>query len=591
MAETCLGIEQARQADCLSDLLLNSPKQWNDALMLSRRMADGQWQSLTRGEVQQRVLRVAGWLQAQGVNAGDRVGLLGHNCIEWLLADFAILRLGAVTVPAYFTDPPDSVQYVFNNAACCHVLVEPGEQQAKLEGLGIPATFLSGESGESLASVSMNADWDGKLDAPVPKSQDLATLIYTSGTTGRPKGVMLSHNNLLTDVVAGLGGVSVYPDDVFLSFLPVSHAFERLVGHFLAVASGSRIAYAEDVTTLMRDMPEVRPTVIISVPRLYEKIYAGVQEKLQQGPAVKRWLFEKAQALGSERFELSLHGKKLSGGKALGWKVLDHLVNAKLRQKMGGRLRLFISGGAALSPEIAHFLLAADITVLPGYGLTEASPVLAVNRLERTKPETVGPALPGVELKVAEDGELLARGPMIMQGYWQQPEDTAEVLKDDGWLHTGDIVEIDEEGFVRIVDRKKEIMVLSNGENVPPALVEMRLQIEVPSVIQAMLVGEGRPYVTALIVPDEVALAKSWSKHASQPLPADWRNDPGIHTWFQQCINQILSNLPSFMQVEIFRFVDEAWTQDNGMLTPTLKFKRRKILELHATDIDAMYAE
>jgi len=589
MAE-CLGIDLAKQSDCLSDLLLKSPKQWNDSAMLSCRIADGQWQSLTRGEVQKRVLRVAGWLQAQGVSAGDRVGVLGHNSIEWLLADFAILRLGAVTVPAYFTDPPGSVQYVFSNADCCHVLAEPGEQQAKLEGLDIPTTPLSG-AGDSLASISQDASWDGKLSAPAPEWKDLATLIYTSGTTGRPKGVMLTHGNLLTDVVAGLGGVPIFPEDVFLSFLPLSHGFERTVGHFLAVASGGRIAYAEDVTTLMRDMPEVKPTVMISVPRLYEKIYAGVQEKLRQGPAVKRWLFEKAQSLGAERFELSQHGKKLTGGKALGWKLLDHLVNTKLRQKMGGRLRLFISGGAALSPEIARFLLAADIIVLPGYGLTEASPVLTVNRQSKIKPETVGPALPGVEFSVAEDGELLARGPMIMQGYWQRPEDTAEVLGDDGWLHTGDIVEIDEDGFIRIVDRKKEIMVLSNGENVPPALVEMRLQLHIPSISQAMAVGEGRQHVTALIVPDEEALERLWEEHTNQPLPSDWRNDSGVHTWFQQCINQALSDLPSFMQVEGFRFVEEPWTQDNGMLTPTLKIKRRKILELHATDIDAMYAE
>lgn len=591
MAE-CPGIALARQAACLSDLLLKSPKQWDDTAMLSCRRSDGQWQSLTRAEVRQRVLRVSGWLHAQGVRPGDRIGVLGHNRIEWLLADFAILRLGAVTVPAYFTDPADSVQYIFNDAACCHILVEPGEQQAKLAGLDIPVTLLygplSGNTGPNLATVSRDSGWDGRPDIPAPGRQDLATLIYTSGTTGRPKGVMLTHNNLLTDIVAGLGGAPVYPDDVFLSFLPLSHAFERTVGHFLAVAGGSRIAYAGDVTTLMRDMPEVRPTIVVSVPRLYEKIYAGVQKKLQQGPAIGRWLFEKAQALGIERFELGRSGKKLTGGKAFIWRLLDHLVNARLRQRAGGRLRLFISGGAALSPEIARFLLAADITVLPGYGLTEASPVLSVNRPERIRPETVGPALAGVEFRLAEDGELLARGEMIMQGYWQRPEDTAEVLEDEGWLHTGDIARIDDEGFVSIVDRKKELMVLSNGENVPPARVEMQLHI--PSIMQTIVVGEGRPYVTALIVPDEEAMSKAWQQDERQPLPPGWRHDLRVHVWLQQRINQALSDLPSFMQVEDFCFVDGPWTQDNGCLTPTLKLRRRKILEMYAEEIERMYA-
>jgi len=586
---SCPGIELARQAACLSDLLFKSPRQWADAPMLGCRIPDGQWLSLTRGEVQQRVLRVAGWLQAQGVQAGDRIGVLGHNRIEWLLADFAILRLGAVTVPAYFTDPADSVQYVFNNAACCHIFVEPGEQQDKLAGLDIPVTPLSGNTSPSLATISQDSSRDGRLDISAPERQDLATLIYTSGTTGRPKGVMLTHNNLLADVVAGLDAVPVYPNDVFLSFLPLSHAFERTVGHFLPVAGGAGIAYAEDVTTLMRDMPEVRPTIMVSVPRLYEKIHAGVQEKLQEGPAVKRWLFGMAQELGSERFELMQQGKAFAGCKAVRWKLLDHLVNSKLRQILGGRLRLFISGGAALSTGIARFLLAANITVQPGYGLTEASPVLAVNRQGNIKPDTVGPALAGVEFRLAEDGELLARGEMVMQGYWRRPEDTAEVLEDDGWLHTGDIAEIDAEGFIRIVDRKKELIVLSNGENVPPALIEMRI-LHIPLIRQAMAVGEKRPHVSILIVADETAMAKAWQRDKKQPLPAGWRHVPEVHAWFQLRLNHVMSDLPSFMQIGDFCFVEAPWTQENGCLTPTLKLRRRKIFNLHAGDVKHLYA-
>jgi len=533
---------------------------------------------------------VANWLYSMGVRPGDRVGLLGHNSPEWCMADFAILRIGAVTVPAYFTDPAEAVRYVFEDAGCKLILVEPGEQQAKLDASAAPVFTLHGEERISLASVSRDTAFDREPEVKKPERDALATLIYTSGTTGKPKGVMLTHGNLLADVAAGLGAIPVYPEDVFLSFLPASHAYERTVGHFLPVACGTRIAYAEDVTTLMRDISEVRPTVMISVPRLYEKIYAGVHEKLSHAPAVKRWLFEKAQALGAKQFELHREGRALAGGRAIAFRLLDHLVHAKLRARLGGRLRLFISGGAALHPDIARFLLAAGVVVCPGYGLSEASPILTVNPERRIKPETVGPALPGVELKMAEDGELLACGEMIMQGYWNRPEATSEVLEADGWLHTGDIVEMDDEGYVRIVDRKKELMVLSNGENVPPAVVEQHLAMD-PCVSQAMVIGDQRPYLTALIVPEEAQLGAVWNGEQHRLLPENWRENAEVHRWLLERMHRCCHTLPSFMQVKDFVFVDEEWTQADGMLTPTLKFKRRKIMERHQAEIDAMYAE
>jgi len=586
--ERCPGLDLVERANCLSDLLLQSPASWQTRPTLRRRSEDGHWHCLSRISVQQRVLRLAAWLEAQGVGPGDRVGILGHNSVEWFLADFAILRLGAVTVPAYFTDPAEAVEYVFNDAGCKLILVEAGEQQQKLAGLNIRAVPFTG-SGESLDSICHDEQWDAGPVCPTPDRTALATLIYTSGTTGNPKGVMLTHDNLLTDVAAGLGGVAIFPDDLFLSFLPVSHAFERTVGHFLVVACGSEIAYAEDVTTLMRDMPEVRPTVMISVPRLYEKIYAGVNAKMETSK-IKNSLFQKAQELGAERFRLRQQGGDLAGVKALFWGVLDHLVNAKLREKMGGRLRLFVSGGAALSPTIARFLLAADITVLPGYGLTETSPVVAVNTLNRIKPETVGRALPGVEVKRSGDGELLVRGPMVMKGYWNKPEATREVLGEDGWLHTGDIVEIDDEGFIRIVDRKKEIMVLSNGENVPPAIIEQHL-VQDPVILQALVVAENRNYVAALIVPDMDGMRLAWRKDHGSALPEDWKTNTVLHRWMLERMRLDEHDLPSYMQVKNFTFVDEEWTQANGMLTPTLKVKRRVIAELHASEIENLFVK
>lgn len=584
----CPGLEQEAQASCLSDLLFHSPTSWLQRPTLRRRLDDGSWTGLNRITVQQRVLRLAGWLESQGIEPGDRVGVLGHNSVEWFISDFAILRLGAVTVPAYFTDPTESVEYVFNDAGCKMILVEPGEQQEKLNGLDIKAIPFSGV-GESVDSISRDEKWDSGPRVETPGRDTLATLIYTSGTTGNPKGVMLSHGNLLSDVAAGLGGVAIFPEDLFLSFLPVSHAFERTVGHFLVVACGAEIAYAEDVTTLMRDMPEVKPTAMISVPRLYEKIYAGVNAKME-ALAVKKMLFDRAQSLGMERFELRQKGSDLAGMKAFIWGILDHLVNAKLREKMGGNLRLFVSGGAALSPTIARFLLAADIIVLPGYGLTETSPVLSVNTLERIKPESVGRALPGVEIKQAEDGELLIKGPMVMQGYWNRPDATKEVFDDEGWLYTGDMVEIDDEGFIRIVDRKKEMMVLSNGENIPPAIIEQHLSQD-SAILQSLVIAENRPYVAALIVPDMDGMALAWKKDHGGALPDDWKTNTVMHQWMLERMRMDEHDLPSYMQVKCFAFVDNQWTQANGMLTPTLKVKRRMISQLHASEIEALYSK
>ncbi|OIO68807.1 MAG: long-chain fatty acid--CoA ligase [Zetaproteobacteria bacterium CG_4_9_14_3_um_filter_49_83] len=584
--DASLGIELIGQSECLSDILLASPPEWLDKPMLRYRMSDGSWKTLSRIRVQQSVLRVAAWLESKGIKPGDRVGILGHNCPEWFIADFAILRLGAITVPAYFTDASEAVSYVFQDADVSVIFVEEGQQLHKIEGLEIPHIPFHGKK-ESVQAIARDESWDNRLCSPCPDRQALATLIYTSGTTAHPKGVMLTHDNILSDVQAGLGGVPVYASDLFLSFLPLSHAFERTVGHFLPTSCGAEIAYAEDVTTLLRDMPEVHPTVMISVPRLYEKIYAGVKARMAESP-IKQWLFDHAQALGQVRFEKRQAGSDLSGFSAFAWRVLDKLVNAKLREKMGGRIRAFVSGGAALHPDIARFLLAADITVLPGYGLSETSPVLTVNLERKIKPDTVGPALPGVELKVADDGELLVRGPMLMQGYWNRPDATNEVMDDDGWLYTGDIVNIDDDGYVKIIDRKKEILVLSNGENVPPAVVEQHLT-QAPFIAQAMIVGDGRDYVVALVVPDVEGLRLSWKQEQQSELPDDWRRNEQIKTWILLRMHKEEHDLASFMQVQRFAFVDGEWTQDNGFLTPTLKLKRRVIAEAHQGIIEAMY--
>jgi long-chain acyl-CoA synthetase len=583
----CEGRTRALHATCLSELLLDVPQAWNERAMLGWRGARG-WEWLSRREVSRRVLRVARWLRSLGIRHGHRVGILGHNSGQWCIADFAILHIGAVTVPAYFTDPAEAVRYVFEDAGCSILLVEPGEQQAKLDGFRVPVFPLYGDADITLDAMSRDTAFDVLCDLPAVGKGDLATLIYTSGTTGKPKGVMLTHGNLLADVAAGLGGVPVFDSDTFLSFLPVSHAFERTVGHFLPIACGARIAYVEDITTLMRDIPEVRPTVMISVPRLYEKIYAGVQEKLSHAASIQRSLFAGAQALGMRRFELRRQGSDLRGTEALAYRVLDALVHGPLRKKMGGRLRVFISGGAALHPDIVQFLLAAGLPVCPGYGLSEASPVLTVNPERYIKPETVGPALPGVELRLAEDGELLARGQMVMQGYWNRPQESAEAVTADGWLHTGDIASMDKDGYVRIVDRKKELIALSNGEKVSPSMVEKCLAMD-HAIPQAMVIGEQRPYLTVLVAADEKELGGPWQKEHGSFLPSDWRNSQAVHDWLMARMRLACRELPNFMQIRDFIFVDEEWSQASGMLTPTLKFKRHLILARYQAEIDAMY--
>ncbi|RME87568.1 MAG: long-chain fatty acid--CoA ligase [Zetaproteobacteria bacterium] len=588
-AGECIGRQRALRANSLVELLLSAPPEWLDRPLLFDRRGERDWRAWRWVHVQEAVLRLAAWLEAQGVKPGDRVGLLGHNRPEWLIADFAILRLGAVTVPAYYTDPPEAVRYVFEDADVHWVLVEEGEQAEKLQGADLKTLVFRGPGG-AVDQVIDDPSWDRALTAPLPTREMLATIIYTSGTTGRPKGVMLTHGNILSDIAAGLGGVPVHPGDRFLSFLPLAHAFERTVGHFLPVASGAEIAYAEAVTTVMRDAAEVDPTVILSVPRLFERVYATVLERVQSMPAYRRALFAEAQRLGWKRFQAEhAGGVPLSWWEERLWRLLDRLVHAPIRARFGSRLRAFVCGGAALHPNVARFFLAAGMTLLPGYGLSEASPVLTVNRERWIKPDTVGPPLPGVELKIAEDGELLARGPMVMQGYWRREEETKAALA-DGWLHTGDIAEIDEDGFVRIVDRKKEIMVLSTGENVPPAAIETRL-VQDPTIQQAMVIADGRPYVAALLVPDEEALARAWQREKKQPLPENWRENEAVRAWIAARMRAALHDLPRYMQVRRFALVDRPWTLEAGELTPTLKLKRRKILRRYEMLIASLFPE
>ncbi|RMH51796.1 MAG: long-chain fatty acid--CoA ligase [Zetaproteobacteria bacterium] len=563
-------MQEMRRYRCLSDLLFSLPQAWHGRPLLYDRTEDGAWRSHSIQAVQQAVRRLACWLERRGIRPGDRIGLLAANAPAWCIADFAILHLGAVTVPAYTTDPAERVTEQFRDAGCRLIIVDPGTQQEKLHAL----RDLPHLSTEAIPRITADATLDPGPAIPPPGRDDLATLIYTSGTTGASKGVMLTHGNILADIAAARAAVPVGPRDCMLSFLPLSHAFERSVGQFLAVAAGCRIAYAESITTLERDMTEVRPTILLTVPRLLERIHTAVLRRLAARPAVARRLFDTAQRLGLRRSRHRLPPLLLPC-----WWLLDRVVHRPIRARMGGRLRLLVCGGAPLDPEIGRFALAAGIPLLPGYGLSECAPVVSVNRPGAVDPESVGPPLPGVELRIADDGELMIRGAMVMRGYWRRPEETARVRDPEGWLHSGDLGFLDEKGHLHIRGRKKELIVLSNGENIAPVPIEQRIARD-PCIDQVLIAGDGRPWLIALVV----CSAEGRSRMAREGVK-------DAAAWMTERIDRTAApHLPHYARIRGCLICDVPWSQDNGLCTPTGKYRRGRILARHRREIDALYA-
>ena len=416
----------------------------------------------------------------------------------------------------------------------------------------------------------------------------LATIVYTSGTTGHPKGVMLSHFNILSNAQAVLRHVQAYPDDLFLSFLPLSHAFERTVGCYLPMMAGSCVAYTREIAKLAEDMTMVRPTILVSVPRIYERIYARLHQQLAERGALTGVLVRWTQELGWRHFLATRHHGKAPGGwGGLLWPVLSCLVADKLLAPFGGRLRLAVSGGAPLSLTLSRFFVGLGLPLLQGYGLTEAAPVVTSNRLQDNLPESVGISLPGVEVKLGAKNELLVRGPNVMMGYWNRPEDTARAIDAEGWLHTGDQVRI-ENGHVFIVGRLKEIVVLSTREKVSPEALEITLILDL-LIDQAMVVGEGKPYLAALLVLNAGAwraMAQRWSLPMDDPAVL---TDVRLQQYIERMCRQSLACFPEYAQVRRFWLTLEPWTIDNGLLTPTFKLKRPAIETRFAKHILDLY--
>ena len=557
------------------------------------------WRQYTWGHLGHQVKRWQVALERDGLRPGDRVAIMLRNSPEWVIFDQAALGLGLVVVPLYTQDRPDNVAYIMRDAGCKVLLFETLEQWQSLrevrEQLGSLTRILAvnphvhDPDEPRLKSIGeWLPDDPGELRAVPADPHALATIVYTSGTTGRPKGVMLSHNNILSNVEACLSVLTPRQDDVFLSFLPLSHTFERTCGYYLAVMTGATTAYARSIPQLGEDLQAIRPTLLISVPRIYERVYGAIRAKLAEGPPLRSKLFELAIEVGCARFEHSQRrGPWLPS--FLLWPVLDALVARKIRARLGGRLRAAISGGAALPPEISRVFIGLGITVLQGYGLTETSPVSCANRPDDNLPASVGTAVPGVEVKIGAHNALMIKGPNVMLGYWNNETATRQMIQPDGWLNSGDTARIDERGHVFITGRLKEIIVLSNGEKVPPVDMESAI-VRDPLFEQVMLLGEGKPYLSVIAVINAEQWRKLCAEHKLDGADTQLLGSKQVHEIVLGRIALRLKEFPGYAQVRRAQLTLDPWTVENGFLTPTMKLKRAKVMEKFNAEIDTMYS-
>lgn len=568
----------------------------------------GEYQGFSYAEFGERVKNFALGLASLGITHSDRIAMISENRPEWAISDFGILSLGATNVPIYPTITAQQIEYILKDSGSRLIIVSKPDLLEKILQIkdNLPALqkVIYIDEAETKKDYLLKfdelyetgkkfgKDHAGYFENAIKKvmPDDLCGIIYTSGTTGAPKGVMLTHNNLLSNVMAAKQVIRVDETDTLLSFLPLCHSFERMAGHFLAISAGATVAYAESTETVADNLGEVKPTLMTSVPRLFEKIYGRVIENAEAGSPIKKKIFWWAVNTGEKYVNAKFAGK-ISGGLNFKYKLATKLVFTKLQQRVGGRLRFFVSGGAPLPKEIAEFFYKAGILILEGYGLTETSPVIAVNREEKFKFGSVGPAVPGVEVKIADDGEVLTRGPHVMKGYYKNPEATAESIDKDGWLHTGDIGILDEEGMLYITDRKKNILVTSGGKNVTPATIE-NLLITSPFIEQTMVIGDKRNYLTALIVPSFAALEKFANENGiSYSDVKELLTNEKVYAAVDADVQNLTKDLARFEQLKKFTLMPKEFTIADDELTPTLKVKRKVVSQKYADIIDKMYVE
>jgi long-chain acyl-CoA synthetase len=569
----------------------------------------GAWRSQTHRELAEKVRRTGLALKRLGVRRGDRVAILSENRPGWLIADFACLAIGASDVPIYPTLPPTQIRYILADSGAVAIFVSTAPQLAKLQqiraelpalrqviGMDPDATGPGVMGLADLYAMGAEAEASGGADrfdaeARMAGPDDVATIIYTSGTTGDPKGVMLTHDNIWSNVTSALQVFSIGPTDSTLSFLPLSHIFERMAGHYLMFYAGATIHYAESVDTVPANLIEVRPTIVTSVPRLYEKMYARVLENALAGGPIKKRIFFWAKEVGERWAEYALAGRRPPTLLGQQYTLAQRLVFSKLKARTGGRLRFFVSGGAPLPADIARFFFAAGLPILEGYGLTETSPVICVNLLERVRIGSVGPTIPGVEVRIAPDGEILTRGRHVMRGYLNKPEATGEALDAEGWFHTGDIGELDADGCLRITDRKKDLIVTAGGKNVAPQPIEQRVKAS-KYVANAVMIGDRRRFCVMLVVPNYEHLER-WARY-KQLAFANHRGLirlPEVRAKMEREVFRTLEGLATFETPKKILLLEHDFSIENGDLTPTLKVRRRIVEQKYGRQIEALYAD
>jgi long-chain acyl-CoA synthetase len=566
---------------------------WQDSL--------GQWRPISSDQIYQRVRALAKAFLSWGAKKGDRIALIAENRWEWAVTDFATLTIGAADVPIYPTLTGEQIAVLIRDAECRIAVVSTLQQYDKLNQVRAQTPLErivimdspAPEGAIAMSDLLAGADARGGERDPdfdvlsrAAQPGDLATLIYTSGTTGEPKGVALTHGNIASNQNYCAADYAFDPTDSCISFLPLSHITARALDYVMYNA-GAQVAYCSQFDKLPQAMKEVRPTVIVGVPRVYEKIRQAVEQKSAASKLKKR-ILSWALAVGSQHIDEVYRGQQ---PKSLVWKLAQKLVYAKVREAFGGRVKNFISGGAPLGIDTARWFAAMGIPLWEGYGLTETSPVIALNSPMKQRMGSVGVPMPNLELKLAEDGELLVRGPSIFAGYWQKPAATAESLDGQGWFRTGDIARVDEDGFLYITDRKKELLKTSGGKLVAPQPIENKLKNSV-FVAQAALVGDKHKFISVLISPNFAAL-EEWARHngidakSRAGLVADKR----VHALYGELVDAVNRGLASFETVKRFRVVAEEWAQDSGELTPSMKLKRRVITERYAAAIAELYAD
>ena len=564
---------------------------------------DGAFHPLTWRQAAEQVVALARGLKHLGLDVGDRVALISENRPEWLISDIAIMAAGGITVPAYTTNTEGDHLHVAVNSGAKGAIVSTRKLAANLlpaahraddmnfvitmEEPGISQHFsVEVHAWDDVLAVGAAGTFDVAAEAGRWRSDDTACIIYTSGTGGAPKGVMLHHGAILHNcngaedalIELGLG------DEVFLSFLPLSHSYEHTAGQFFPLLIGAQIYYAEGIESLGADMSEAKPTIMTAVPRLYEMLHARITRGLTSQSALSQKLFGKALDLGIRRYH---DPAALSPGERVMDTVLDALVRSKVRRRFGGRLKALVSGGAPLNPDIGIFFTALGLCILQGYGQTESAPVISVNRPAKVKMHTVGLPMQGVIVRIADDGEILVQGDLVMQGYWRNENATREVIR-DGWLHTGDVGLIDEDGYIVITDRKKDIIVNSGGDNLSPQRVEGILTLE-PEIAQAMVHGDRRPHLVALLVPDAEWL-ENWA--ASHGRPADLAvlaEDDNFRKDLGAAVNRVNADLSNIERVRRFLVAPDPFSIENGQMTPTMKVRRHVLREIYGEALESLY--